>query len=163
MVPFKDLRNGDLLVWEDPPENSSKVSFSKFVRLLTISNFGHVSVVVVNKDFFGHIEATIPVIHISEIPKTGTAYVIPMGLDLSFDDVMVFFKDKLGLKYGFGDAIRAWFGFTLKDENKWQCAELCLFFYRSLGLVIPDAFTPKDLVRELMFTLKKPLARLDNS
>ena len=58
------------------------------------------------------------------------------------------------------DAIRAWLGLVLADENKWQCAELCLWFFRSLGFELSDAYTPKELVYELMTKYNMPLYKV---
>lgn len=163
MFSVKDLKTGDLLVWENPSISKGVWSWMKFIRLFTLSNFGHVSVVVNGGENAFHIEASYPVIRFAPIPENATIYVVPMELGITPSEAMKFFKDKIGLRYGILDALRAWIGLTLKDEDKWQCAELSLAFYRHFGLKLSDAFTPRELVRTIMEGCNKPLIKLNVS
>lgn len=160
MRTFSDLKTGDLLVWGKAPIQRKALNYLDIVRVATTSNFGHVSVVWDEGPELSHVEAVKPVIVKRKIMKSNGLYVIQMGLNISDKEMVEFHRDKLGLKYGTLDAFRAWLGITLKDENKWQCAELCLEFYRSLGLDIPNAFTPTDLVTTVMDVTGKPLHKL---
>lgn len=162
MFSVNNLKTGDLLVWESPSISKGFWSWLKLIRLFTISNFGHVSVVVTGGENPFHVEASHPVIRAVPIPENAIIYVVPMELNITPSEAMKFFKDKIGLRYGVLDALRAWVGLTLKDEDKWQCAELCLAFYRHFGLKLSDAFTPRELVRTIMEVHNKPLIKLNN-
>ena len=163
MRTFSDLKTGDLLVWGKAPVQRKTLNYLDIVRVATTSNFGHVSVVWDEGPKPSHVEAVKPVIVKRKIMKSNGLYVIPMGLSISDKEMSEFFWDKLGLKYGTLDAFRAWIGITLKDENKWQCAELSLAFYRHFGLKLSDAFTPRELVRTIMEGCNKPLIKLNVS
>ena len=162
MADFNSLQSGDLLVWSWSAKRSkTKIDYLDIVRLLTISDFGHVSVVWNENGTMQHVEAVQPKIHKSYVPLTNGLYVIPMGLQLANADMESFFGDKIGLPYSLMDAFRGWVGFTLKDENKWQCAELTLEFYRAMGLNISGGYTPSRLIRRIMNELDKPLLKLN--
>lgn len=160
MVSKRSLETGDLLVWGTTADSKGKkFNYLNLVRLLTISNFGHVSIVIKENNQLSHVEAVQPFIRLIPIFPSNELYVIPMGLGDRHEDIKDFFREKIGLPYSTMDAIRAWLGITLKDEDKWQCAELCLELYRSLSLDIPNAFTPNDLVKTIMRELEKPLLK----
>lgn len=161
MASFSDLKSGDLLVWSKSSRKGvGNFNYLKLVRFLTISEFGHVSVIWKQKDRIDHVEAVTPSIQKVKVPLVEGLYVIPMNLDVSDKDMGAFFNDKLGLPYGVADAFRGWLGLTAKNDLKWQCAELSLEFYRSLGMDIPDAFTPSELIQTLMHNYQKPLLKL---
>ena len=156
-----DLKNGDLLVWRTPPKRKSFLNYINVVRLFTLSDFGHVSTVWIRDGGFYHIEAVMPKVRLAPIDFTGEVYVIPMDLKITEKEMDDYFKDKIGLKYSLIDASCGLFGLTLKAEDRWQCAELCLKFYRYFKLVINDSFTPSRLVRKLLETYPTSLFRLN--
>ena len=159
MVQLKDLKNGDLLVWEKALD-TTKFNYLKLVRLATYSNFGHVTVVWKKPGGLFQVDASKPVISLEKVKNFPGLFVIPTGSFVSDEEMKSFFDDKIGLEYGTMDAIRAWLGLVLADENKWQCAELCLWFFRSLGFELSDAYTPKELVYELMTKYNMPLYKV---
>lgn len=155
------LKNGDLIGWRRM-ENSKKSDFYlNLVRYVTFSEFGHVSIVWNRYGSIGHVEATQPIIRNSSLPN-GEAYVIPMGLN--FDDIQMesFFADKLGLKYSVRDAVLGYLGKIPKEEDRYQCAELSLDFYRHFGIDLKDAYTPSRLMRQVMQHTGKPMYHLKN-
>ena len=156
----KDLKSGDLIAWADIPSSQGKVNFFKLVRLMTISDYGHVSVVWVKNGVPMQVEATQPRVRVAPIPTNAELYVIPMGLDLTDEQMNEFFKDKIGLKYSNLDAVNGWLGWRLRAEDRWQCAELCLEFYRFFKLQIPDRYTPSRLVKEILKLFNTGLFKL---
>lgn len=159
MVQLKDLKSGDLLVWEKALD-TTKFNYLKLVRLATYSNFGHVTVVWRKPEGLYQVDASKPVISLEKVKNFPGLFVVPIEAAISDEEMQNFFSDKIGLEYGTMDAIRAWLGLVLSDEDKWQCAELCLWFFRSLGFNLSDAYTPKELVYELMTKYNLPLYKV---
>ena len=96
------------------------------------------------------------------VPTDAELFTIQMGLDLDDEMMKSFFDGVIGLPYSLTDAIRGLFGWTVESDDKWQCAEQCLEFYRSMGVKLKDAHTPSRLVREIMASTGKPLIKLNN-
>lgn len=140
------LRNGDLLVWHKSSRESKGIDYLSLVRLFTTSEFGHVSTVSLKDGKPWHVEAVMPRVQWVPIPPLNDIYVIPMRMPDGAYIPMDFFDEKIGLSYSIVDAICAYMGWTLQANTRWQCAELCLAFYRQNSLCIPDAFTPSRLV-----------------
>lgn len=150
------LKNGDLLGWRRLDSTQKSDFYLNLVRVATFSDFGHVSIVWNRNSKVGHVEASLPRIHQSPI-KNGEIYVIPMGLELSDSDMEDFFGDKLGMKYSARDAVLGYLGKVPREEDRYQCAELSLEFYRSRGLSIPDAYTPGRLMRQTLIHTGRPM------
>lgn len=144
-LEFGDIKTGDLLAWSASP--SGEDIWIKLVRLLTMSNFGHVSVAWVIDGRLFHVEAVIPKIQIKEIPKDSQFYYVPMPLSRSSGADMTFFNDKVGMRYSFMDALRAFLGLTTKSDDHWQCAELVHAYYESKGVTLnARSMTPTNIV-----------------
>lgn len=160
---LSELKNGDLIAWRRTGTGTHTNSsfWMNLVRLATASDYGHVSIYWHAFGQHRHVEAVAPKISLNTFKK-GEAFVIPMGLDLDSREMMVYFDDKLGAKYSFLDAIRAYLGLVPKAKNRWQCAELSLDFYRSHGLDLdPKALTPTKLVRAALKQTKGQLHHLE--
>lgn len=157
-----DLQNGDLLAWRKSSSTNKAIDYLDLVRILTFSDFGHVSTVW-NKDGNPfHVEATFPRIERTQIPRGAEIYVIPMGFNASDETMNGFFHDKIGLRYSIYDAWCGLVGWTLKDENRYQCAELKNDFLRYMNLDIGKAYTPSRVVRKVLDQTGLPLLRLTN-
>lgn len=138
-----NIQTGDLLVWSDGN------IWMDFVRLMTLSNYGHVSIAWRFGDQFSdlyHVEANVPKIRYQRITDDRKFYVIPMRKHFKRDVDLFFFDDKVGLKYSFMDAIRAYLGVSLAADDRWQCAELAHAFYLHHGVDLKKAFTPSKIV-----------------
>lgn len=159
---LSDLKNGDLLVWRKPSASSLTFPYLHLVRLLCMSDFGHVSIVWRFEERLRHVEATMPKTQVVPVPNDAELFAIPMGLDLEDAHMRDFFDPVIGLPYSIMDAARGLFGLTATSDTSWQCAEQCLEFYRSLGLPLQGAYTPSRLVREVMRATRKPLIKLNN-
>lgn len=159
VITYPDwLQNGDVLCWTRGPVEKGDI-YLNLVRLATVSEYGHITVVWKKDNLPYHLEATQPVISHLPIPK-GEVYVIRMGLQVSDEQMSIYARDKLGCKYSFRDAIMGYVGLVPKEEDRWQCAELTLDFLRSRGLLIPNAYTPSKLVRAILQSTGNPLSHL---
>ena len=149
--PQRDqIRSGDLLVWDKSPSNTESI-WIKIVRFVTVSDFGHVSVAIREGDTLYHVEAIMPCIQKTVVPKNQRFYVVPLSTRLKSKPDMSFFDDKIGKKYGILDAMRAYLGLTVKADDQWQCAELTNEFYLSEGLdLAPASLTPSNVVAAAM-------------
>lgn len=144
------IKTGDLLAWGHSPGNHETL-WIKIIRFMTMSEFGHVSVAWRKGDELYHVEAVIPRIRVSKIDEAKGFYAIGLSSVLTHPPDMSFFDDKIGKKYAFGDAVRAFLGMTTKHDDKWQCAELAKEFYDSQGLDLkPESLTPANLMRAAM-------------
>lgn len=150
MSDRKDIRSGDLLVWSNPVDKNGGI-WLKIVRFLTVSDFGHVSVAMVEGNDLKHIEAVMPRIRVTSVPKDAEFYVLPMSNVIGDNPDMGFFDDKIGSRYSLYDAVRAYLGISTRFDDRWQCAELTEAYYRGLGIEIDLKFlTPTRLVKKLM-------------
>ena len=159
---LSDLKNGDLLAWRKPSASAMTLPYLSLVRLLCMSDFGHVSLAWRVNGAIRHVEATMPRIQVANIPLDAEIFAIPMELNVSDDEMTQFFANIIGLRYSIKDAARGLFGLVAESDDEWHCAETCLEFFRSRGLAIPDAYTPSRLVRAVMSATNKPLIKLNN-
>lgn len=148
LIHRRDLKNGDLIGWRRPRTNGSDF-WLNLVRFATISDFGHVSIVWNQGSEPSHVEAVQPRIRRAPITE-GEAYVIPIGQVVTDEQMHQFFHDKLGLKYSFRDALMGYVGVIPDEDDRYQCAELSLEFYRSIGMKLPNAYTPSRLMRQVL-------------
>lgn len=141
----KQIQTGDLLAWSSLGAGKSNFLLN-LVRIMTMSDYGHVSVAWVRDGELYHVEATMPKIRVAKILPSDRFYTVPMtprgsgGLDMSF------FSDKIGMRYSVKDALRAFFGIAVEQDESYQCAELTNEFYKSRGIDLGDAFTPMRVV-----------------
>lgn len=156
-----NIQSGDLLVWDGASAVGKSDTMLRLVRLFTLSNFGHLSVAWRKDGVLKHVEATEPSVRVSVVPDDVGFYHIPMGLNLIDEDMLKFYADKLGLPYSVIDAIRGYLGITLdENDDKWQCVELCNYFYQSIGLEFGNVWTPTKFVKAMMEETGSPLFRI---
>lgn len=157
------IRTGDLLVWDKAYGDGDGSIWLKIVRFATMSNYGHVS--VARRDENGelfHIEAVMPKIRESKIPKGAKFFMIPLADKINNPDDVSFLTSKVGTTYGLLDAIRAYLGLSLSDDDRWQCAELTQEFYRLKGLDMGvKSPTPSRLVKAALSVSKAGLFRVE--
>lgn len=159
--PRNNIRTGDLLIWSNASGQGGGV-WLKIVRFLTVSDFGHVSVAWKQGDSLFHVEAVMPRIRVTKVPKDSNFYVLPMSTHINAPEDMNFFNDKIGSKYSIFDAIRAYLGISTQKDDQWQCAELTEAYYRDQGIDIDLKFlTPTRLVKELMSIVDTSLYRVN--
>lgn len=142
-----DIKTGDLLAWSDYSKEHSTF-WLKAIRLMTMSEFGHVSVAWKQGDQLFHVEAVMPYIRVKPVPDNESFFYIPMSKYLKAEPHMSsFFSDKIGQPYGIMDAVKAYFGIATATDNHWQCAELANAFYAEYGVDLGSkAMTPSRVI-----------------
>lgn len=156
------IETGDILGW-DQPTDGRWFSFLNLVRLLTMSEFGHVSIAVRMPDGLYHVEAVMPRIRMVKVPPTASFYMVPVSriLKNKIPDVSAsvsWFSDKIGLLYSTMDAIRAYLGLVVKDDDRWQCAEISHEYYKAQGLFIDvKSLTPANLLTAVVKQFNLPI------
>lgn len=144
------IQTGDLLAWSHDP-NSAKGDFiTRMVGWLTGSRYGHVGIAWrchdgIDEELFV-IEATIPLIRTARVTSDRNFYCIPMNINWTARN-KAFLMSKIGLKYGYMDALRSYFGMTLENDDRYQCAELAHGFYKESNIDLPEDLIPGNLVR----------------
>lgn len=131
---LSDIQTGDLLVWDKAYGADAGSLWMNIVRFMTVSNYGHVSIAVTTDTGLCHVEAVLPRIQVEPIREDAEFYVIPMSKVINDPNNIDFLMSTVGLRYGWIDALAAYFGFTLKADDRWQCAELCQEFFSLKGL-----------------------------
>lgn len=144
-----EIISGDLLIWEHSKRSAISDFYLNIIRILTKSLYAHVGVAIRLEGRLYVIEATQPVVRITPIRNGDEFYHLPMGIKWSkeSEDYLI---SKVGARYSFADAVRAFLGKTLQNDNRYQCAELCNEFYSMHSYSLKDAFTPTTLVEKLM-------------
>ena len=155
----EDVTTGDILIWDGENATGKSNIFLKSVRLMTMSNFGHVSIAwrAPSGSELHHVEATQPVIRRIAIPSSASFYCIKTDKTVLDSQMQSFFQDKLGAKYSFTDAVYAYLGMRPRADNRWQCVELANYFCKHIGLDVPDVFIPNEFVQALMLKTGNPL------
>ena len=149
-ISIKEIKSGDLLVWSKNPASKISDWIIRTVAKLTKSDYGHVGIAWRGHDGLDDelfvIEATIPSIQIERLSDRSHFYCVPMDV-FWMNRNKRFLLSKLGLPYGYMDALRAFIGTTVEDDKRWQCAELAHAFYKESGLLLGDGYRPKDIVK----------------
>lgn len=159
------VSSGDLLIWKNDELNFISNFLTKAVRFLTSSEWGHVGIAWRThdglKDTLFVIEATIPRIQVRMIHPLEQVFCVRTGVDWS-PWGRDFLLKTVGLRYSLSDAIRAYYGITLDNENdRWQCAELAYDFYVDhCGLHLPKEYQPGQLVDNMVQLTKRQIEEL---
>lgn len=145
---LEDLRSGDLLIFAE----DGRTGFSAFalgaIRFFTRSEYAHVGIAVRNGDDVCILDAVVPSVQYRKLRKSETFYFVPMHLNIVDGDLHKVVVKYRGLKYSVLDAFRAYFGLTLKDDNRYQCVELVDEIYREQGLDLNvGRLTPSNIVK----------------
>lgn len=164
-IEISEIKAGDLLIWSNYPQNFFSGLVIRIIAFLTGSNYGHVGIAWrvdgrLSSSIFC-IEATVPSITVSAVDVGGKTelYCIPVEGSWTLDSKDFIFS-KIGLSYGFMDAVRAYFGLVTKDDNQYQCAELAHEFYEKAGIFLPKQLTPNKIVENLQTVYGKQLYRV---
>jgi hypothetical protein len=153
----QDIKSGDLLIWKDSKKSFMSNLTLNAIRLLTRSEYAHVAVAWRNEDNqLCKFEASQPKVRMVNITNDDAFFHIPMSVAWN-DDSLKYLKSKEGLKYSIFDAIRAFFGITLENDSRYQCAELANEFYALHGINLAGAFTPSALVHAILANLPTTL------
>lgn len=152
-----EIRNGDLLMWS---ESNDKVGFFsglllKLVRLMTMSDYGHVGIALwLNNELFV-IEAVSPRIRLMPLKRAKSFYHVPVHIDWK-KEYKDWLLDKVGIPYSFADALRAYFGKEVLYDERMQCVELANEFYKFTGLDFrAERLTPGKFVDAVQTVTRK--------
>jgi hypothetical protein len=143
------IKSGDLLIWKKSKKSLISNWTIELIRFFTRSDFAHVGIAWVMDGRVFVVEATQPVVRLTIVKDNDEFYHAPMVVEWS-DTSEEYLIDKIGLKYGVFDAIRAFLGKTLDNDRRYQCAELANEFYKTHGIELGDAFTPSKLVEAVL-------------
>jgi hypothetical protein len=163
---YKDHRNeiksGDLLIWSKDNISTLSNSYLKIIRFLTSSEYAHVGIAVRIFSRLFVLEATTPFIRLAPVSTKDEFYHIPLDIKWKIEYYDYLFT-YIGCKYSLFDAVRAYLGKVAKDDNnKWQCVELAVHFYRKIGIDFGDNFTPSKFVKSVLEISQKPMYFIKN-
>lgn len=149
-----EIQTGDLLVWSTDDNSFLSSLFTRFVRLLTISEYSHTAIALVDQGRVYAVEATMPKIKLTPLSECKGFYHIPMGITTTPEQHNVLKQyietTYLGCSYSLLDCIRGYLGRTDTRNDRWQCAELCNDFYKFMGIDLGDNYTPSRLVNAVI-------------
>lgn len=156
-----EIRSGDLLIWSKDKSSSLSNFYLSIIRFFTTSEYGHVGIAL---RIFGRlfvVEATSPYIRLVPVSLKDEFYHIPLKIKWSIDYIDLLFE-YLGCKYSIFDAVRGYLGVVLKKDNRWQCVELAIDFYKKIGIDFGNDYTPTGFVKNVLEISKKPIYLVKN-
>ena len=156
-----NIKSGDLIVFSATKIRSSYDLLSYIVRLFTMSEYNHIGIAWVIGDRNLIVEAQVPEVKISPLKKLGSFYHIPMDVDFT-DEALEILLDKVGQKYSYLEAIKAYFKMNDRTNDDWICVDYVIYFYESIGINIGDAHTPSDVVKNIIRNHNKSLHYVEN-
>lgn len=149
--------SGDVLIWTDSLKGQSK--YGGLIRFVTMSEYTHCGIAVWRDGELYVAEANVPKVRMVKLEPDDTIFFIETHIDLD-EKGWEFFNKTKGLNYSYMDAVRSVLGITLKDDDRWQCAEYVTEFLKLYGIKLKDSYTPSKMVTALMHKLYNPLHKL---
>lgn len=149
MTSRNNIRSGDMLIWANDEYSTKSDFYLNLIRLATRSEFAHTATAWRLDGHLMIVEATQPVVRLNPVRDWDTFYHIPMGIEWD-ERSEKFMLERTGCVYGFLDALRAYLGKTVKNDDRYQCAELCKEFYLLHGIDLGDVLTPSAIVRKAL-------------
>lgn len=141
------VSSGDLLVWSSDL-NRSFFSLSNIVRIFTVSDFCHVGIALKNEKGLFVVEADIPEVKLRQVKDYSNCYCVPMNIRWS-DKTHNLLLENLKEEYSISQAILSPWKKPFKDD-KWQCVEFVINFYKKNQIDINCVYTPSSLVKEIL-------------
>jgi len=157
----EEIRSGDLLVWSNDRVSVLSNCYLSIIRFFTTSEYAHVGIAI---RIFGRLfvlEATSPYIRLAPVSLKDQFYHIPLKIKWNTNYIDMLFQ-YVGCKYSMFDAIRGYLGLVLKKDDRWQCVELAIDFYKKIGLDFGDNYTPTGFVKNVLEISKKPIYLVKN-
>lgn len=138
---LKDIKSGDLIAW-----TGTKGFYNKLIRLVTLSEYTHVGIAVIENGKLYVVEATRPVVRKVELSGRTPFHHIPMGVivDTKLNSILNQFIVK---KYSIVQAMLSIFNIYINDDI-WYCTELCYEFYLKAGIEFDKRLTPTRFVKQ---------------
>ena len=144
---FRTVKSGDLLVWDEANHGFWGKLVIKFIRFMTMSEYGHVGIAVVEDGYTYVLEAVQPRVQYVSMSGKTNFYVVSMNLDKT-EDLVKIAKKYVGYRYSLLDCVRGYLGLTTLSDERWQCAELTAMVYEDLGVeLVTEHMTPSGVVR----------------
>lgn len=156
------IKTGDLLVWKKDQHNKLSNFFLGTVRLFTRSEFAHVGIAWRFGNRLFVIEATIPQVRIIPVSVKDEFYHIPMDVTIT-PEAEEFIFAQIGKPYSVFDAVKAYMGNTLEDQDRYQCAELVMAFYRKVRVVLECLAIPEEVVHAVLSTSETSITLVKSS
>ena len=156
-----NIKSGDLIVFSATKIRTTYDLLSYIVRLFTMSEYNHVGIAWAIGDRNLIVEAQVPEIKISPLKKLGSFYHIPMDVNFT-DEALEILLDKVGQKYSYLEAIKAYFKKNDHTNDDWICVDYVKYFYESIGIYIGDVHTPSDVVKSIIRNHNKSLHYVEN-
>lgn len=156
-----EIRSGDLLVWSNDKVSKTSNIYLSIIRFFTSSEYAHVGIAL---RIFGRlfvVEATSPYIRLVPVSLKDEFYHIPLKIKWNVNHIDLLFG-YLGTKYSKLDAFKAYFGIRLNKNNRWQCVELAIDFYKKIGLDFGNNYTPTGFVKNVLNVTNKPIYLVKN-
>lgn len=138
---LKDIKSGDLIAW-----TNNTGFYNKLIRLVTLSEYTHVGIAIIENGKLYVVEATIPVVRKVELASKTPFFHIPMGVVVGTGLTNVL-QQFIGREYSILQAMLSVFNIYINDD-KWYCTELCYEFYKKAGIVFDKRLTPTKFVRQ---------------
>lgn len=128
------IRTGDVIAYSLSGWDVKNKFILDAIRVLTMSEYNHVGIAVVENDRVMLLEATRPYSRIYPLSKTGSFYHIPMNLEITDNSKLFKF---IGLPYSYSKAIASLWSnpepsSDLLSEGTY-CTELCVRALREYG------------------------------
>ena len=139
------IRSGDLLAWSQKGIHSLGDIVSHAIRFATESEYQHVGMAWVSGGRIFVIEAYPPEIRVRPLSDLTPFYHVNMNVQWNHE-VERFLLDRVGQKYSYLEALRAYFGRPIKNNQLWECGEFAHDFYATAGIDLGDAYTPAEVV-----------------
>ena len=156
-----NIKSGDLIVFSATKIRTTYDLLSYIVRLFTMSEYNHVGIAWAIGDRNLIVEAQVPEIKISPLKKLGSFYHVPMDVNFT-DEALEILLDKVGQKYSYLEAIKAYFKKNDYTNDDWICVDYVKYFYESIGIDIGDVHTPSDVVKSIIRNHNKSLHYVEN-
>ena len=156
-----NIKSGDLIVFSATKIRTTYDLLSYIVRLFTMSEYNHVGIAWVIGDRNLIVEAQVPEVKISPLKKLGSFYHIPMGIKFT-DEALEILLDKVGQKYSYLEAIKAYFNKNDHTNDDWICVDYVKYFYEAIGVDIGTVHTPSDVVKNIIRNHNKSLHYVEN-
>jgi hypothetical protein len=144
------IKSGHLLAWSHRAQwwaswHDFKISM---VRVFTKSEYSHVGIAWVVGDRVLVFEAVTPIVRIHPLSSLGDFYHIPIRGRFGYE-ALSFAMSCVGKNYSELQASQAPF-MELKEDEKWECAELCIAIAKRMGTDLGRIATPTEVVRTAM-------------
>ena len=144
----QNIKSGDLLAWSTKSMHSINDFALHMVRIFTESEYEHVGIAWVIGGRVFVVEAVVPAVRIYPLSRLVPFYSVQMHIEwqAEYEEWLL---SNIGDKYSILKAIKSYWG-PIKEDDCWQCAELTIKFYKTLGIDLGVNYTPSAVVSEIL-------------